>query len=188
MKIGVNLASEPFRRDRPLILGSWIAGALLSILLLMMVVLAVRERHQTAETRELIERSRRQLAAIQAEQAKLDAQIRQPVNAEVLDRSVFVNALLERKGLSWTRIFEDLEKVMPHNVRIISVRPQLNGPNDVLLDMVVGAQQGESVITLLMALESSPVFGTTTIHSTLPPSQTDPLFRYRVSVTYAQKL
>lgn len=188
MRAGINLASEPFRRDRPMIVGSYAAGVMLFGLLALMLTLAVRERQQTSETRELIARSQRQLQAISAEQAKLEASMRRPENSEVLDRSVFVNALLARKGVSWTRIFDDLEKVIPHNVRVISVRPQLNGPNDLLLDMVVGAQQSESVIALLMALESSPVFGTTTIHNTIPPSQTDPLFRYRVSVTYAQKL
>jgi type IV pilus assembly protein PilN len=96
--------------------------------------------------------------------------------------------LLQRKGISWTRIFSDLEKVMPHNVRLVSVRPQLNGPNDLLLDMEVGAQSSEPVVELMMHLEGSPLFGSTTIHSWRPPSQSDPLFRYRVSVTYAQKI
>lgn len=188
MKIGINLASEPFRRDRPMIVGSYVVGAMLFGLLIVMLTLAYREREQTRETRDLIARSQVQLQSIAGEQARIEATMRKPENAEVLERSVFVNALLERKGVSWTRIFDDLEKVIPHNVRIISVRPQMNGPSDLLLDMVVGAAQSESVIALLMALESSPVFGTTTIHNTLPPSQTDPLFRYRVSVTYAQKL
>lgn len=188
MKIAINLASEPFRRDRPMIIGSYVVGLMLLALLIVMLTLAYREREQTRETRELIAKAQTQLQTIAAEQAKLEATMRQPQNAEVLERSVFVNTLLQRKGVSWTRIFEDLEKVIPYNVRVISVRPQLNGPNDLLLDMVVGATQSESVINLLMALEGSPVFGTTTVHNTLPPSQTDPLFRYRVSVTYAQKL
>ena len=38
--------------------------------------------------------------------------LRQPQNAEVLDRSVFLNDLLMRKGVSWTRIFSDLENVL----------------------------------------------------------------------------
>ena len=41
----------------------------------------------------------------------------------MLERSVFLNALLYRKGISWTRIFADLEKVVPHNVRIMSDPP-----------------------------------------------------------------
>ena len=47
------------------------------------------------------------------EQARQDAILRQPENAEVLERSLFLNALLYRKGISWTRIFADLEKSFP---------------------------------------------------------------------------
>ena len=48
--------------------------------------------------------------------------LRRPQNADVLEQSVFLNALLKRKGISWTKIFADLEKVVPYNVRIIQIR------------------------------------------------------------------
>ena len=75
-----------------------------------------------------------------AEQANLDAVLRRPENAEVLERSVFLNALLYRKGISWTRIFADLEKIMPPNVRVMNIRPFVNEENQVTLDMTVGAE------------------------------------------------
>ncbi len=121
-------------------------------------------------------------------QARLEAVLREPQNAEVLDRVQFVNALLLRKGVSWTKIFADLEKVVPHNVRLIQVRPQINPTNDVILDMVVGAEASEPVIQLLTNLEGSTDFSSVAVHASLPPSQTDPLYRYRVSVQYGQKL
>ena len=188
MKIPINLSSEPFRRDRPMMVASVAAGVVLTILLMVLVSLAVSERNRAKDARNQLEKAEAELAKINTETAKLEAVMRQPQNAEVLERSQFINMLIARKGVSWTKIFNDLESVMPHNVRLISVRPQLNGPNDLLLDMQVGAQSSEPVVTLLMALEKSPLFGTTTIHSWLPPSQTEPLYRYRVSVTYAQKL
>ena len=69
---------------------------------------------------------------MQPEQAELDAVLRKPENAEVLERSVFLNTLLLRKGISWTRILADLEKTMPHNVRIIQIHPSVDaeGPGD----------------------------------------------------------
>jgi hypothetical protein len=90
--------------------------------------------------------------------------------------------------VSWTKIFSDLEEVMPHNVRLVQVRPQINTRNQLGLDMVVAAQTVEPILEFLMKLEGSLVFGATTIHNSLPPSQSEPLFRYRVSVNYAQKL
>ena len=188
MRIPINLASEPFRKDRPLVIGSVVVGAMLAVLLVVLISLAVSERNRARESREIIAKMEKQLSAMAAEQAKLDAVMRKPENAEVLDRSLFLNALILRKGVSWTRIFGDLENVTPHNVRLISVRPQINRENDMLLDMVVGSQSAEPVLNFLMQLEGSNVFGSTTIHNMLPPSQSDPLYRYRVSVSYAQKL
>ena len=124
-----------------------------------------------------------------SEQTKLDETLRQPANAVVLERSLLLNTLLERKSISWTKVFSDLEGVMPPSVRLISIRlPQINSQNEVLLDMVVGAKDPGPVVEFLKKLEESPRFGTIEGHSVLPPSENEPLYRYRVSVNYAQKL
>lgn len=188
MRIAVNLASEPFRRDRPMIVASTLVGAMLAAVLVVLVYLAMAERDRAAEARETLDRMERQMRTLEAEEAKLSAVLRQPQNAEVLERSVFLNSLIARKGVSWTRIFADLEKVTPHNVRLISVRPQISARNELVLDMWVGAQATEPVQNMVMQLEQSPLFGATTVHNWLPPSQNEPLYRFRVSVTYAQKL
>lgn len=188
MKTGINLASEPFRSDRPMIAGSVVVGVMLIGLLGMLVYLAAAEREGAAETRQAIAKTEGQLRVIAREKARLDGLLREQQNADVLDRSVLLNELLSRKGVSWTRIFNDLEKVTPPNVRLITVRPQINANNSLSLDMVVGSQAAESVLNFVSELEGSEVFGKTTVHTTLPPSQTDPLYRSRVSVSYAQKL
>jgi len=188
MKIPINLASQPYRRDRPMIAASVVVALLLAGTLAVLISLALTDRARLADTRLEIGRLNRQIQKATAEQARLDAVLRQPDNAEVLERSVFLNTLLYRKGISWTRIFADLEKTVPFNVRIISIRPFVNGQNQITLDMTVGAESPEPVIELLKVLAESPLFGPAYLHSSLPPSQTEPLYRYRVSVTYAQKL
>ena len=184
----INLASEPFRRDRPALLASAAASLLLIVALAVLISLAATERGRAAETSRAIERLRAQLRTLTAEQARLEGALRQRENAEVLERSRFLNDLLQRKGISWTKIFDDLEKVMPHNVRLFAVRPQANPQNQIYLDMVVGAESGPPVVEMLRRLEAAPEFGDTYIHSTLPPSPSEPLVRYRVTVNYAQKI
>lgn len=188
MRIPVNLASDPFRRDRPMIVASVAVGVLLTGLLGMLIYLAIGERDRAAEARRSMAQIQTQLDTISREETRLQGVLRKPDNAEVLDRSVFLNALLQRKGVSWTKIFEDLEKVTPHNVRLMSVRPQISGRNDLVLEMWVASQATEPVLEFVMQLEQSPVFGATTVHNSMPPSQNEPLYRYRVSVNYAQKL
>ena len=187
-RVRINLASEPFRRDRPALVAAVAASVALAGVLALLVSLAVTERGRAAETRRTIERLRAQLRELTAEQARLEGALRQPANAEVLERSRFLNGLLHRKGISWTKIFDDLEQVMPHNVRLFAVRPQVNPQNQIYLDMVVGAESGPPVVEMLKRLEASPQFGDTYIHSTQPPSPSEPLVRYRVTVNYAQKL
>jgi hypothetical protein len=189
MRIPINLSSEPFRRDRPILVASGACAVLLTALLGVLVFLIVSDRGRQRSTRVAVDRLNTQLRAISAEQAKLDAVLRQPANAEVLERSLLINTLLERKSISWTKIFADLEGVMPHDVRLIQVRlPHISSRNEVLLDMVVAAKEPGPVIGFLKRLGDSPLFGTVYGHSSLPPTQNEPLYRYRVTVNYAQKL
>lgn len=188
MHARINLASEPFRRTRTMIVGASIAAVLLLGLLGMLIAVSVMERGQAAEARRALAQLQAQERRMDADRIRLESVLRQPENAEVLERNLFLNSLLYAKGISWTRLFDDLEKVMPHNVRLVSVRPQATGQNEILLDMVLGAESAEPVVRMLTLLERSPVFGATLIHNTFPPTQSEPLLRYRVSVNYAQKL
>jgi Tfp pilus assembly protein PilN len=188
IQIPINLASEPFRRDRPLLVASAALGVALIALFAFQISAIVRARHQAAEIRTTIDRLNAQLRTLSLEQAKLNGTLRRPENAEVLERSLFLNTLIDRKAISWSKIFSDLEKVMPFNVRLVSVRlPEVDLQNEVLLDMVVGAADVQPVLQLLRKLEGSPQFGPAEVPNSIPPSQTDPFFRYHVSVRYAQK-
>ena len=188
MKIPINLASQPFRRDRAMLAGSIAVSLILVGTLGVLISLIVADRALLAGVRSDVDGLNRQIRTATVEQGRLDAVLRKPENAEVLERSVFLNALLYRKGISWTRIFADLEKTVPWNVKVLAIRPSVNSQNQVLLDMTVGADSPEPVIQLYRALEESPLFGSVVEHSSLPPTQSDPLYRYRMTVIYAQKL
>ncbi|MFN7998802.1 MAG: hypothetical protein U0Q18_34580 [Bryobacteraceae bacterium] len=188
MRIPINLASQPFRRDRAVLVASGALGVMLVLLLAFLISLNAVQSGQVADTRQEIARLQKQIQAVSADQARQDAILRRPENAEVLERSLFLNALLYRKGISWTRIFADLEKVVPYNVQVISIRPTVNSKNQISLDMTVGTESPQPAIELLKSLESSQLFGAVDLHVIMPPTQTDKLYHYRVSVTYAQKL
>jgi hypothetical protein len=189
MRIQINLASEPFRRDRPILAASSVCAVVLVALLGVLVFLVVSERGRQTDTRASVNRLNSELRSITAEQAKLDATLRQPMNAEVLERSLLLNSLILRKSISWTKLFADIESVKPDNVRLIQVRlPQINSRNEVTLDMEAGAQNPGQMIDFLKHLQESPLFGPTNTSRISPPTQNEPLWRYRVMVSYAQKL
>jgi type IV pilus assembly protein PilN len=188
MRIPLNLSSEPFRRDRAMMVASAAVSGVLVLTLVVFASLAFLERERAREARETLARLNQELNALAAQQARLQADLRRPENAAVFRLNRFLNILLARKAVSWTKIFNDLENVLPHDVRVVSVRPQLDARNELLLDLVVASQSSEPVLNLVVQLERSPLFGTTTVHSWQPPSQTEPQYRYRISVTYAQRL
>lgn len=189
MRVHINLATEPFRRDRPMLVASVAFGVVLAALLGVLVFLILSERGQQMEIRDAVAKLNSEMRTISAEQAKLDSTLHQPLNAEVLERSLLLNSLIQRKSISWTKLFADIEGVKPDNVRLIQVRlPQINSRNEVTLDMEVGAKDQGPVIEFLKRLQDSPLFGPTNLSRSSPPTQNEPLWRYRVTVSYAQKL
>lgn len=189
IRVPINLASEPFRRDRAMLVGSAVLGIALILLLGIQALIIRSGRQQAAGLHITINQLNTQLHALSGAQAQMNGTLRRPQNAAVLERSVFLNTLIDRKAISWTKIFADLEKVMPYNVRLVSVRlPAVNSQNQVLLDLIVGAKDVQPILELLKHLEAAPEFGNYSVPTVTPPSQTDPLFRCRVTVSYAQKL
>ena len=187
MKIAINLASQPFQKNRGMIAASIVVSLALMATLGVLISLAMSERVQLADARSEVNRLNAQIRRVSGEQAQLDAVLRRPENAEVLERSVFINTLLYRKGISWTRIFADLEKVLPYNVKVIQIHPSVDAEDHVILDMQVGSASPEPVIDFLKALANAP-FSVPEVKTQQAPSQAEPLYRFRLTVEYAQKL
>jgi len=189
VKIPINLATEPFRRVRAVVVAAAALSAALLLLLVFQIFLISSARSQASSSRVLLDRLNHQLRNVSLEQQKLDGIMRQPANAEVLDRSVFLNYLIEHKAISWTKLFADLETVMPKDLRLMSVRlPQIDAQNHVMVDMTVASKDPTPILEFIKHLESSKQFSDTQLISTQPPSTNEPFIRSRMSVSYAQTL
>lgn len=172
-----------------MIVGYAAMAVALALMLSLLTYLIFAGRERVKDTRMAVNRLESQVKELTAQQAQLDAKLREPANAQVLQRSLLLNTLIERKSISWTRIFSDLEGVLPYDVRLISVRlPQITSQNEVVLDLQVGAKAPEQVIEFLVRLRKSPLFGPVDLKSTQPPTQQEPIYKYRFTVNYAQKL
>ena len=79
-------------------------------------------------------------------------------NRSTRDQSQFLNGLIQRKSFSWTRVFEDLEQVMPPNLHVVSLRPELNDQNQVQLDMKVAGDSRNGAVELVHRMEGSKHF------------------------------
>ncbi|HEX4771473.1 MAG TPA: hypothetical protein VH351_11600 [Bryobacteraceae bacterium] len=190
----INLASDPFRRERATNALYALVCVALFCLLIVMTTLFFRSRAKASSIHQDIAREEQMLHTLQSEQRGYAAVLSRPRNADIFSRSVFLNELIARRAVSWTLVFRDLETVMPGNMRLETIRlPQTpaqrtGGVDRVQLDMTVGADNPEAVIQFLKNLIASDLFGAASVVSQTPPTQNDPLFKYRVSVSYAQKL
>ncbi len=158
MKIGINLASEPFRRDRPMLIGSAAVAVLMTASLGTLIFLAVTDQKLIERDRRTQAQLDRELTRVTADQRKLDADVHRPENSEVLEQSILINELLRRKGISWTRIFADLEKILPPNARIMQIKPQVSNDNQIMLEMTAASESSEPLNAFLIKIEGSNVF------------------------------
>ncbi len=192
--LDINLASNPFRRERALnaVLAAISAALLCSLLILTGLIL--RERSRASDLRRVMNAEAAQLRLSQKHQNHFSAILAKPANADVFATSVFLNELIAKRSVSWTRVFSDLQTVLPSPMRLLAIRlPQVatedaSGTNRVELDMVLGSERPDAVIELLKRLQESALFGPASVVSETPPNQNDPLYKYKVTVAYAQKL
>lgn len=184
----LNLATNPAGGYRAFFALSCAAAVLL---LAASATLAVLFASSEGPPEGLVERERRLLAE-QRELARLrgeaQARLRAEDTAEVLERTAFLNELLIRKGVSWTHTFLDLEKVLPVNVRVLSISPEVAVGDTIRLDMTVSAKAPADFIAFLRELEGSALFGSAALRGSAPPSEGEPTFRYQLSVEYDQQL
>lgn len=188
MRVELNLATQPFGNRRLFWLVCGMAAAVLVALAAVLVVQYARNHEASPQvTRREVE-LRGELARLASTESQLRRTLQDPVNAPVLERSLFLNDLLYRKGISWTKTFADLEEILPPRVLMMSIRPEVTVENKVRLEMQVGSETPEDFVEFLKTLESSELFGPPTFGAYSPPNENQPLYRYQVTVSYEQRL
>ncbi len=188
VRVHLNLANRPHGGYRALFLLACSTAALL-LLTGVLLVLAFFGESQLPAEHSL---QQQQLLAEQQELNQLidesSAKIRDPLAMEILDRTDFLNQLLIRKGISWSHAFLDIEKVLPANVRVVMIQPEIALGDMVQLDMTVSAKSPGDFIAFLKTLEASEFFGSTSLRGSTPPNESDETYRYKLAVSYEQKL
>lgn len=158
MRININLASNPYEAAREY---ARRMGMLLGALVVVTAFLVGYILHQRAETRDVdlqIKQTQQEIASLDAERAKALTTLNQPQNREVADQSAFLNNLFARKALSWTRVFTDMEKMMPANIHVVSMKPEFNRENQLVLHVVVATTARDKAVELVKRMEKSPHF------------------------------
>lgn len=157
MKLRLNLATAPHENNRPFLAGATLAGTFGLLALLVLSHAAYVSWRASRDLRVDTARWEAEIKADRQSQQGLQNYFHSSAAQQILDRSGFLNSLIDERSFPWTKIFMDLEQTLPPGVRVVSISPRLvNGRAEVALD--VGAETDTGKIQFLQAIEKSSVF------------------------------
>lgn len=170
MRIDINLASQPYEDSRQFWLRWGSALALLGLFTVILVYSAAVGWMTAGKDRGLIRSYEQKIAELEEQKARAEATLNLPENRSTRDRSQFLNDLFQRKTFSWTRVFEDLERVMPARLHVVSIQPQMAANNELEIKLMVAGESRERAQELVRKMESSQHFQQTHIEQEVAES------------------
>jgi type IV pilus assembly protein PilN len=165
MRIGINLASRPYQ-DEGRFYRLW--GTALGVMVLFtafMIAMSVRHYQNSSKDWVSARQAEAKLAALKKEAAQAEQILGQPENRGTRDRSQFLNTAILRKSFSWTRLMEDMERVMPPGLRVSSIAPVVDQHNHFLLKVQVQGETRDGAVQLLRNMEKSQHFRSPELHT-----------------------
>jgi hypothetical protein len=186
--LDLNLASRPFRNNTPI----WTAHA---VLLTVVVGFSAWNLRTILDANDKLAALQSNLGSVERQLGQLEIREDAAVKgARIFDLKTMqiqadkANDIILRRGLSWTRLFNTLEKVVPYEVRMTNVRPLYGGgqgggggsrggvfEGTVPVDVEGVAQSLESFLELERALIVDPHFADVEPMSTETPIGTNEL-------------
>jgi hypothetical protein len=90
--------------------------------------------------------------------AELGSRLDRPESAAKLNEIGFLNHIILRKDFSWTRLFATLEEMVPENVHLTNLTPDIAANGSVTLHLGVQARSIADVTVFIKRVEMSPLF------------------------------
>jgi type IV pilus assembly protein PilN len=158
MRLDINLATRPYEDAREFWSRWGIGVGVLGVITFVLLTLAVHGWVKAGRDRASIRHLEQQIADRDRERAQAQTFLELPINHSTRDQSQFLNDLIQRKAFSWTRVFEDLERVMPPSLHVVALKPELNDRNQLELEMKVAADSRAGAVDLVHRMEGSKHF------------------------------
>jgi type IV pilus assembly protein PilN len=154
----LNLSTRPFPAYR-------LVNIALAIILIVLVVLSVwqttgflRYSRLARVIRATEIEARIEDETLGKKAAELASPLDRPESAAKLNEIGFLNRLIARKSLSWTRLLADLERMVPDNAHLVSIAPSFGTTGGVTLQIELQGKSLGDVTEFINRLEKSPVF------------------------------
>jgi type IV pilus assembly protein PilN len=165
MRIDINLATQRYEDARSFWWRWGLPLAGLGVLTLVLLYSVLHGWAAAQRARGLVRKGEQQIAALDRQKADAEAILNRPENRSTRDRSQFLNDLFQRKAFSWTRVFEDMERVMPPRLHVVSIQPEMTSDKQLAIKLVVAGESRERALDLVRRMEDSQRFRKTHIES-----------------------
>jgi type IV pilus assembly protein PilN len=190
VRLNINLATKPYQDVRRVLLQWGGLVLLLAICTMALVGFAVSSWRESRDVNTKIAALESEIAALDREQAEALAVLRLPQNSSVVETSKFLNGLIARKSFSWTRVFMQLEEIMPPKLHVVSISPELQPKtNTVEVHLTVAGTSRQAAVELVKRLEQSPSFRDARITEESEAHEKDSLdtVKFQVTAVYVSK-
>ncbi len=157
MNVRLNLATKPLLSHRRFYVGWGLAVFFAGILFAALGWYAYSDLKSREALRRKEQDNAARAASLQKRREELDQFFARPENAKLKERAQFVKGIVDERAFDWTRMFMDLEKLVPAGVHVVSIQPQLE-KGHMFVRLSVAASSEDAKIKFLKAMESSPAF------------------------------
>ena len=154
----LNLSTRPFKPYRAVNLGLFVLLVVLGLVSAAQVMsyqqyagLASESRTVEKDVKEQADLLAREIQTLEGDLVKNNAQMK-------LAEVELLNTLILKKSFSWTSVFANLERSMPENVRLVSLRPFVDEEGRTGLNMEIRGRSLGDANEFLRTLESSHIF------------------------------
>lgn len=165
-----SLASRPFLNTRPV----WVMTIAAGCVALLLIVLNIRFFLITNRT---VEGEIATRDVLEARYAQLESEARQEIAFlnrvpwRTLEARVnATNLVLQEHAFSWLAMLDDIERVMPYDVRLTRISPSV-ADDGVLLTFEVVARNRDAMLDFIDNLVEDPRFGEPTLSSERTPEE-----------------
>ncbi len=158
MRLKINLASQPYEVAREYQRRMTMVIAALGALAVLLGGYILYNRAHTRTINRQIASVQQQMAGLEREETQARAILNKPANRVIADQSDFLNELFARKSLSWTRIFTEMERIVPADLHVVSMKPEYTKTNDLVVHIVVATDSRDRAVEMVRHMEKSNHF------------------------------
>jgi type IV pilus assembly protein PilN len=178
----LNLASRPHRDNSRLYTAAIVLGVLTLILMANNIQAAYKYLVNTRETREHIARVQAQSAKEEQLAAAAEQQAAAIDVKSLNARTTYINDQIANRAFSWSRLLDNLEQVLPRDVRFVAINPSVDKQGNVELQLTARSKNHDGLVNLLQNMNEHPKFD-----QAFPQSQSQGeggAYNFAISVLY----